>query len=123
MKKFSIVIAVFLFLTGCASQNYNKEIPIYTLSIGMNKDDVVEKLGKPHRVISSEMVNSINRQVWMYQQDKIIWLTGNAFLGGQMRNDQLIYLLYFADSNLVAWKDNQLQNTTKSENTFEIRNK
>lgn len=112
-----------LSIIGCASNNTNKEIPIYALSIGMNKDSTVEKLGKPHRIISSEVVNNVNRQIWMYQQDKIIWLTGNAFLGGTTRNDQVRYLLFFEDEKLVGWKDNDLTKATKSENTFELRNK
>jgi hypothetical protein len=89
----------------------------------MTKDEVISKLGKPHRIVSSEMVNNVNRQMWMYQQDKLIWLSGNSFLGGRTRNDQVIYLLGFEDNILRGWKDNQLQPNTKPDNTFELRNK
>lgn len=123
MKLLVIFIAGILFLTGCASPGHNEEIKIYELSVGINKDQVVSKIGRPHRVVSSQVVNNVNQQVWAYQQDKIVWLTGNSFLGGTTRNDQVIYLLYFADNTLVAWKDNQFQASTKSENTFEIRSK
>lgn len=123
MKKLIITIAILLSLIGCASDNHKQEILIHTISIGMNKDRIIEKLGKPHRIMSSEMVNNVNRQVWMYQQDKIIWISGNAFLGGRTRNDQVIYLLGFEDEKLIGWKDNNLATATKSENTFEIRNK
>ncbi len=112
-----------MLLTGCASPSRNEEIKIYELSVGINKNQVVSKLGKPHRVVSSQVVSNVNQQVWAYQQDKIVWLSGNSFLGGTTRNDQVIYLLYFADDTLVAWKDNQFQSSTKPENTFEIRSK
>lgn len=121
--KFFAAIAFVLAVAGCASDNYNKDIPIENISIGMSKDDVVSKLGKPHRIVSSEVVNGVNRQMWMYQQDKLIWLSGNSFLGGRTRNDQVIYLLGFENNKLVGWKDNQLEQKTKSENTFELRNK
>jgi hypothetical protein len=87
----------------------------------MKKNEIIEKLGKPHRVVSSEVINGVNRQMWMYQQDKLIWLSGNAFLGGRTRNDQVIYLLGFEDEKLVGWKDNQLKPNTSPENTFELR--
>ena len=124
MKRLIIIIGMLLSIIGCASNNNdNKEIPIYALSIGMNKDSTVEKLGKPHRIISSEVVNNVNRQIWMYQQDKIVWLTGNMWIGGTTRNDQVRYLLFFENEKLVGWKDNDLTKATKSENTFELRNK
>lgn len=121
MKKLAIIITVLLSLIGCASGNRNQEIPIHALSIGMNKDGVVEKLGKPHRVVSSDMVENINRQVWIYQKDNLIWISGNAFLGGRTRNDQVTYLLYFADEKLVGWKDNDFKTATKPENIYELR--
>lgn len=123
MKTLTIILGIVLLLAGCASQNRNQEIPIHELSIGIKKEDVIAKLGKPHRVVSSQLVNNINYQVWAYQQDKLIWLSGNSFLGGRTRNDQVIYLLYFENDKLAAWKDNDFQSGTKTENTFEIRNK
>lgn len=125
MKKFITAIAITLAISGCATDNDNrlKDIQMENISIGMSKEDVISKLGKPHRIVSSEIVNGVNRQVWLYQQDKIVWLYGNSFLGGRTRNDQVIYLLGFEDSKLIGWKDNQLEQKAKSENTFEIRNK
>lgn len=123
MKKLLFVMAFILFLGGCASDNYNKEIPIHAISLGMTKAEVVAKLGNPHRVVASEVVNGVNRQTWMYQQDKLVWLSGNSFLGGMTRNDQIIYLMGFEGDKLVAWKDNQLQKPTSSENTFELRSR
>ena len=122
MRIFFIAIAVMIF-GGCASNNYNKEIPIHTLSVGMSKQDVVSKLGNPHRVVASAIVNGTQQQMWMYRQDKIIWLTGNSFLGGTTRNDQVTYLLGFEDDKLVGWKDNDYRSDTKPENTFEFRNR
>lgn len=123
MKKLIIIISILLSVMGCASDNRSKGIPIHELSIGMNKNSIVEKLGKPRRVMSSEVVNNVNQQIWMYQQDNMVWLTGNAFLGGQVRNDQVTYLLFFEDDKLIGWKDNDLSKATKSENTFELRNR
>ena len=99
-------ITSILLFAGCATNNYSKEIPIHALSVGMGKQEVISKLGNPHRVVSTEVVGGVTQQTWMYQQDKLIWLTGNAFLGGQTRNDQVIYLLGFADDKLVGWRDN-----------------
>jgi hypothetical protein len=122
-KLFAAVVCLLLF-AGCATgNNYNKEIPIHTLTVGIGKQEVISKLGNPHRVVRSEVVAGVNRQVWMYQQDKLIWLTGNAFLGGQTRNDQKIYLLGFEDDKLVGWKDNDYGPQAKPENTFEFRNR
>lgn len=121
MIKTFCVFLLSLLVAGCASDNYNKDIPIHSIAIGMKKSEIIEKLGKPHRVVSSEVVNGVNRQMWMYQQDKLIWLSGNSFLGGRTRNDQVIYLLGFEDERLIGWKDNQLKPNTSPENTFEIR--
>lgn len=123
MKRLIAAIAVTLAISGCATDSNNrlKDIRMENVSVGMSRDDVISKLGRPHRIVSSEIVNGVNRQIWMYQQDKIVWLHGNPFLGGETRNDQVIYLLGFEDDRLVAWKDNQLEQKTKSENTFEIR--
>jgi hypothetical protein len=109
---FAAVASVVL-LSSCASNDFSKEIPIHTLSIGMSKQDVVSKLGNPHRVVSSEVVNGVSRQAWMYRQDKVVWLSGNAFLGGQMRNDQVTYLLGFEDERLVGWRDNDYKKTPR----------
>ncbi len=123
MKILLGAIAFILLFAGCATNNYNKEIPIHALSVGMGKQEVVSKLGNPHRVVSTEVVSGITQQTWMYQQDKLIWLSGNAFLGGRTRNDQVIYLLGFADDKLVGWKDNAYRPNAKPENTFEFRNR
>lgn len=123
MIKTFLLLAFSILVTGCASDNYNKDIPIHSIAIGMKKTEIIEKLGKPHRVVSSEVVNGVSRQMWMYQQDKLIWLSGNSFLGGRTRNDQVIYLLGFEDEKLIGWKDNQLQPNTSPGNTFEIRNR
>ena len=122
MKVFSW-LTVFLLLAGCATNNNNKEIPIHTLTVGMSKQEVISKLGNPHRVVASEVVSGRNQQTWMYQQDKIIWLTGNAFLGGTTRNDQVIYLLGFSDDKLVGWRDNAYRPNTMPENTYEFRSR
>lgn len=125
MKKLFAAIAITMAISGCATSDNNrlKDIPIQNISVGMSKNDVVSNLGKPHRIMSSEIVNGVNRQIWMYQQDKIVWLYGNAFLGGRTRNDQVTYLLGFEDDRLIGWKDNELEQKTKGENTFEIRNR
>ena len=123
VKAIFSAIAVVLFFGGCATNNHNKDVPIHTLSIGMSKQEVISKLGDPHRVVASDVVNGVRQQTWMYQQDRLIWLSGNAFLGGQTRNDRVIYLLGFSDDKLVGWKDNDYRPNTNPENTFEIRNK
>lgn len=116
-------IASILLFASCATNNYDKEIPIHTLSVGMSKQDVTSKLGNPHRVVATEVVGGVTQQTWLYQQDKLIWLTGNAFLGGRTRNDQVIYLLGFADDKLVGWRDNSYRPNATPENTFEFRNR
>lgn len=123
MRMFFVAVASILFFAGCASSNYNKDIPVHALSVGMSKQEVIGKLGNPHRVVSTEVVNGVQQQTWMYQQDKLIWLSGNSFLGGQTRNDQVIYLLGFADDKLVGWRDNAYRPNTKPENTFEFRSR
>jgi hypothetical protein len=123
MKLVFGVIAFILLLAGCATNNYNKEIPIHSLSTGMSKQEVISKLGNPHRVVANEVVGGRNQQTWMYQQDKIIWLTGNAFLGGTTRNDQVIYLLGFVDDKLIGWRDNAYRPNTTPENTYELRSR
>lgn len=123
MRIFFGAIFFSLFFAGCATNNHNKEIPIYALSVGMSKQEVIGKLGNPHRVVANEVVSGVNQQTWLYQQDKLVWLSGNAFLGGRARNDQVIYLLRFADDKLVGWRDNAYRPDTKPENTFEFRNR
>lgn len=116
-------IVVVLLTAGCASNNFNKDIPVHNLSVGMSSQEVINKLGSPHRVVASEVNNGVRQQTWMYRQDKLVWLSGNSFLGGQTRNDQVTYLLGFADDKLTSWKDNDYRAGTKPENTFEIRNR
>lgn len=123
MRKLLGVIITMFYIAGCATNSHDKEIPVHALSVGMGKQDVIGKLGNPHRVVSTEVVSGVTQQVWMYQQDKVIWLTGNAFLGGQTRSDRVIYLLGFADDKLIGWRDNAFQSNTKPENTFEFRNR
>ncbi|OFA29685.1 hypothetical protein BAE46_13975 [Glaciecola punicea] len=115
---------VVLTLAGCATSNkYNKDIPMHLLSIGMSKEQVSSILGQPHRVVGSENLNGITLDTWMYEKNETIWLTGNAFFGGKVRNDRTIYLLEFSNNLLARWKDNAMQKNTKPENTYEIRSK
>ena len=123
MKFFISIVSAVFFISGCATNNNEKEVPIHAITIGMTKQEVASNLGKPHRIVANEMVDGRNQQTWMYQQDKVVWVTGNAFLGGRVRNDQVIYLLVFSDDKLVGWKDNAYQANTKPENTYELRDR
>jgi outer membrane protein assembly factor BamE (lipoprotein component of BamABCDE complex) len=115
---------IILTLASCSTSNkYSKDIPMYLLSIGMTKEQVVSKLGQPHRVVGSEILNNNVVDTWMYEKNEAVWLTGNAFLGGRVRNDRTIYLLEFSNDQLTRWKDNAMQKETKPDNTYEIRNK
>lgn len=98
-------------------------IPMHTLALGMTKDGVVTRLGAPQRVMLADTYEGKPRQIWAYQQDKLVWLTGNSFLGGTTRNDQTTYLLAFLDDKLIAWKDAALIQETSADNVFEVRHR
>ncbi|MDD2711802.1 MAG: hypothetical protein PHU77_02695 [Simplicispira sp.] len=122
MKILISLIAVFLLITGCASSE-KKDIPMHMVSVGMSKIQVTEKLGNPTRVVSSEFENNVEKQIWLYRQNKEVWTTGDKFWGGVVRNEQVNYLLFFVDGRLLAWKDNDMRNATDKKNIYEIRNR
>lgn len=118
----TVVLASVVMLLGCSTAAERAgNIPMHVLSIGMSKANVTAKLGVPHRVALADTYNGGARQVWVYQQDKVVWLTGNSFIGGTTQNERTTYLLAFMDDTLVAWKDAALQRGTKEDNIFEFR--
>lgn len=98
---FSIFITIFA-LGGCTpaladfsgSGRRYEPIPLYLLTIGEPKSDVVSALGPPNNVIGSKRIESKTIEVWEYER----W---EAVLG----HDRLAetYYVYFLDGQLEQW--------------------
>ena len=89
-----------LVLNGCAYHQFDKslyrEIPLHTISIGMTKDQVNERLGKPYNVIGSKKYKEGTVEVWEYRKYE---------MSRTKSYDPLLeqYWIYFWDDILEQW--------------------
>jgi len=94
------LILLLVFLSGCYYHQYDislyREIPLHTISVGMNKDNVLEKMGKPYNVIGSKKYKEGTVEVWEYRKYE---------MSKTKTYDSLLeqYWLYFWNSKLEQW--------------------
>ena len=71
MKKLLLLISVIL-ITGCTYKQYDEKhyrnIPLHRISVQMNKEIVLKKLGEPYNTIGSKKYSEGIIEVWEYRK-------------------------------------------------------
>lgn len=100
--RIALIISILMLLSGCTfmhqdfanyGKNY-KKIPLHMLSIGDDKQQVVEKIGEPVNVIGSKKFQNGTIEVLAYEK----WY---AKMGYDEKEEE--YWLYFLDGRLEQW--------------------
>jgi hypothetical protein len=86
MKK-TLLAVLAVSLSACAPALKTNEV-----ALGMSKDEVIQKLGAPHGVISSERLDNNLSEVLEYRRDGLWW--------GDLDET---YWFYFNDNKLEKW--------------------
>lgn len=101
-SRITLIFTILIMISGCgwwvkdfdkSDKRYDK-IPLYLISVGNSKTEVVKALGQPDNVIGSKQYEQSVVEVWAYEK----W---HAQVGPDYIEE--IYWLYFLDGTLKQW--------------------